>query len=97
MWDRTIAALGGESPTMVGDTLQDDSLAGMARRILAGAPRRFVLAGVSMGGMVSMEIMRVASERVQALALVERRGRGLGYIASARALPPWSVACIIWA
>jgi surfactin synthase thioesterase subunit len=30
----------------------------MARRILDGAPDKFVLAGASMGGMVAMELMR---------------------------------------
>ncbi len=55
----------------IGNTFEDDMLAGMARRILADAPRRFCLAGISMGGMVALEIMRLAPERVQALALVD--------------------------
>lgn len=75
VWNRTIAALGGEPRVTIGDTLQDDSLEGMARRILASAPARFVLAGVSMGGMVSMEIMRLAPERVGALALLDTNAR----------------------
>jgi pimeloyl-ACP methyl ester carboxylesterase len=43
----------------------------MARRILADAPPTFCLAGVSMGGMVALEIMRLAPERVRGLALVD--------------------------
>jgi pimeloyl-ACP methyl ester carboxylesterase len=61
--------------TQIGDTLQDATLADMARRILTAAPPRFVLAGVSMGGMVAMEIMRLAPERVAALALIDTNAR----------------------
>ncbi|MEW5685110.1 MAG: alpha/beta fold hydrolase [Pseudomonadota bacterium] len=75
VWARTITALGDGVQTQVGDTLRDASLADMARRILAAAPETFVLAGVSMGGMVSMEIMRIAPGRVKALALVDTNAR----------------------
>jgi len=70
VWARTIAALDGVA-ARVGNTLEDDTLAGMARRILADAPPTFCLAGVSMGGMVALEIMRLAPERVRGLALVD--------------------------
>lgn len=33
----------------------------MTHLVLADAPDRFALAGVSMGGMVALEIMRIAS------------------------------------
>jgi pimeloyl-ACP methyl ester carboxylesterase len=46
-------------------------LPGIADRILDQAPERFSLAGVSMGGMVALEIMRKAPERVLRLALVD--------------------------
>jgi pimeloyl-ACP methyl ester carboxylesterase len=68
-WARTIEALDGVD-ARIGNTLEDDTLAGMARRILADAPATFCLAGVSMGGMVALEIMRLAPERVRGLALV---------------------------
>ena len=71
VWQRTIKVLGSEVRCLVGDTLSDDTLAGMARRILAQAPDRFALAGVSMGGMVAMDIVRIAPERVTRLALVD--------------------------
>jgi pimeloyl-ACP methyl ester carboxylesterase len=70
IWARTIAALDGVA-ARIGNTLEDDTLVGMARRILADAPRTFCLAGVSMGGMVALEIMRLAPERVRGLALVD--------------------------
>ena len=75
VWRRTIAALGGEIRCLVGDTLSDDSLPGMARRILAQAPQSFALAGVSMGGMVALEVIRIAPERVTRLALVDTNAR----------------------
>jgi pimeloyl-ACP methyl ester carboxylesterase len=56
---------------LIGDTLSDDTLAGMGRRILNQAPERFALAGVSMGGMVALELMRLAPERVSRLALID--------------------------
>lgn len=75
VWRRTLEALGGEISCVVGDTLSDDSLPAMARRILDRAPASFALAGVSMGGMVAMELMRIAPERVTRLALVDTNAR----------------------
>ncbi len=75
VWQRTIATLGDEVHCVVGDTLSDDTLPGMARRILDQAPPRFALAGVSMGGMVALELMKMAPERVTRLALVDTSAR----------------------
>ncbi len=75
VWRRTITALHGEVRCVVGDTLGDDTLPGMARRILGQAPRRFALAGVSMGGMVALELVKIAPERVTQLALVDTNAR----------------------
>ena len=75
VWRRTIAALGGEVRCLVGDTLRDDTLSGMAHRILGQAPQSFALAGVSMGGMVALELMKIAPERVTRLALVDTNAR----------------------
>ncbi|QIN81292.1 alpha/beta fold hydrolase [Rubrobacter tropicus] len=52
-----------------------DSVAGMAGSILRTAPERFALAGLSMGGYVSLEIVRQAPERVEALALLDTSAR----------------------
>lgn len=71
VWRPTIKALGLSAECTVGDTLSDDSLPGMAERILRQAPESFSLAGVSMGGMVALEIMRSAPERVVRLALLD--------------------------
>lgn len=75
VWQPTIRALGLDAECRVGDTLVDRSLSDMARRILAQAPERFSLAGVSMGGMIALEIMRIAPERVICLALVDTNAR----------------------
>ena len=71
VWARTMVALGDYARCTVGDTLQDSTLAAMAERILRGAPERFALAGVSMGAMVALEVVRAAPERVTHLALVD--------------------------
>lgn len=53
----------------------DDTLAGMAKRVLGGVQGTFSLAGLSMGGYVAMEIMRQAPDRVERLALVDTTAR----------------------
>jgi len=53
----------------------DPTLPKMAERILAQAPPTFALGGVSMGGMVALEIMKMAPERVTRLALVDTSAR----------------------
>src|SRR2546430_15547357 len=50
-------------------------MAGIARRILADAPPRFALAGLSMGGYVAFEILRQAPARVVKLALLDTTAR----------------------
>ena len=75
VWRRTIAALDGKVDCRVGNTLSDETLASMARRILNQAPKSFALAGVSMGGMVALELIKIAPERVSRLALVDTNAR----------------------
>ena len=62
-------------PVVVADHRRDDSMAAMARRILAAAPQRFALAGLSMGGYIAFEILRQAPERVARLALLDTGAR----------------------
>ncbi|EME71433.1 hydrolase or acyltransferase [Paramagnetospirillum caucaseum] len=75
LWSRQVEALGGRGTVMVGDLTRDDTLGGMAARVLDAAPGRFALAGLSMGGYVAMEIMRRAPERVERLALLDTTAR----------------------
>nr|WP_295886711.1 alpha/beta fold hydrolase [uncultured Devosia sp.] len=73
LWRDVIAGL--DAHATVADLTQDDSIAAMARRVLAAAPARFALAGLSMGGYVAFEIMRQAPERVTHLALLDTSAR----------------------
>jgi pimeloyl-ACP methyl ester carboxylesterase len=66
-----IPALWRFGPVTVADHTRDDSIAAIARRILAAAPPRFALAGLSMGGYIAFEIMRQAPQRVAKLALLD--------------------------
>ncbi len=70
-----IPALWRLAPVMVANHIRDDSMAAIARRILAEAPPRFALAGHSMGGYIAFEIMRQAPERVGRLALINTQAR----------------------
>ncbi len=62
-------------PIMIADNTRDDTMSAIARRVLAAAPPRFALAGLSMGGHIAFEIMRQAPERVMKLALLDTTAR----------------------
>lgn len=73
-----IAAFSAER-TLVAPVLRGDETAAheaatveiMAARVLAEAPPRFALAGLSMGGIVAMSVIAAAPERVTRLALMD--------------------------
>jgi len=48
-----------------------DTVGDLASEVLAHAPPRFALAGLSMGGIVGMEVLRQAPDRVERLALLD--------------------------
>lgn len=62
-------------PVTIATHTRDDSMAGIARRILADAPPRFALVGLSMGGYIAFEILRQAGARVVKLALLDTQAR----------------------
>ncbi|MCV2870294.1 alpha/beta hydrolase [Defluviimonas sp. WL0002] len=66
-----IDALSSERVVIVMDLTAADSVQGLAVDVLAKAPPRFALAGLSMGGIVAMEIVRRARDRVPGLALLD--------------------------
>lgn len=70
-----IPALWRLGPVMIADHRRGDSMAEIARQILAAAPGRFRLAGLSMGGYIALEIMRQAPARVAKLALLDTSAR----------------------
>ncbi len=59
------------SSVTVADTTRHDSIAAIARHILAEAPDRFAVAGLSMGGFVVFELWRQAAARITHLALLD--------------------------
>jgi pimeloyl-ACP methyl ester carboxylesterase len=70
-----IPALWRFGPVTVADHTRDDSMSGIARRILSLAPPRFALVGLSMGGYVAFEIVRQAPDRIVKLALLDTTAR----------------------
>ncbi|MEO7719370.1 MAG: alpha/beta fold hydrolase [Capsulimonas sp.] len=70
-----VAALWPYGPVTLASTLEGETIAEIAANILASAPPRFALAGISMGGYICLEIMRQAPERVIKLALLSTSAR----------------------
>lgn len=58
-------------PVLVAENTADDTIDAMAERLLAAAPQRFALCGLSMGGYLAFEVMRRAPERVTRLAVLD--------------------------
>jgi pimeloyl-ACP methyl ester carboxylesterase len=75
LWAPQIAALSDIAECTVADHTRHDIMDGIARSILAAAPERFALAGLSMGGYIAYEIVRQAPERVERLALLDTGSR----------------------
>ncbi len=71
MFAPQIAAMGRDCDITVGDITGHDTMHGLATSVLATAPQRFALAGLSMGGIVAMEVVRLAPQRVTRLALLD--------------------------
>lgn len=65
----------GDRPLMIADHRRHDAMKDIAAAILAEAPERFALVGLSMGGYIAMEIMRQAPARVSRLALLDTSAR----------------------
>jgi pimeloyl-ACP methyl ester carboxylesterase len=70
-----VEALAGLAPVAVGDLTGAPTVQGLAASVLAAAPDRFALAGLSMGGIVAMEVVRQAPGRVARLALLDTNHR----------------------
>ncbi|MEJ2624554.1 MAG: alpha/beta fold hydrolase [Pseudolabrys sp.] len=60
---------------MVAEHKRDDTIGAVAARILAEAPPRFALAGLSYGGYLAFELMRQAPERIGKLAMLDTSAR----------------------
>lgn len=70
-----IEALWPYGQVAVADHRRDSDMAAIAARILADAPPRIALAGLSMGGYIAFAMMRMAPERIAKLALLDTSAR----------------------
>lgn len=70
-----ISAFKEERLVQVVDISRADSMSAIASQVLDQAPDVFALAGLSMGGIVAMEILRQAPQRVERLALLDTNPR----------------------
>lgn len=61
---------GSDYELLVCDLSTYNSIAAMAESVLAVAPEQSILVGLSMGGLVALEVTRIAPTRVRALALL---------------------------
>jgi pimeloyl-ACP methyl ester carboxylesterase len=75
LYAQQIPALWSVGPVTIADHTRDDTMAGIAGRILASAPPRFALVGLSMGGYISFELLRQAPQRIVRLALLDTAAR----------------------
>lgn len=75
LWAHQNRNLADLAQATVPDLTGRDTVADLARDVLAGAPERFALAGLSMGGYVAQEIVRRAPDRVTRLALLDTSAR----------------------
>lgn len=75
LWAPQMAALSDVADMTVADHASHDTMDGIASAILAKAPERFALAGLSMGGYISLAIVLKAPERVTRLALLDTGSR----------------------
>jgi len=73
LWARQIVDLGDIAHPELGDLSVDDTLSAMAARVLAHAPPRMAVAGVSLGGYVALEMIRQAPDRIDRIALFGTR------------------------
>ena len=75
LYAEQVPELWGFGPVTIVDHRRDDNVAAIAKRILATAPPRFALVGLSMGGYIALAIVREAPERVARLALLDTSAR----------------------
>ena len=65
-----ILEMANDHAVLFAPTTQGERMEEIASQILSWAPARFALAGMGMGGMVAMEMLRRAPERVTRIALI---------------------------
>jgi len=82
-----IAALSARHFIACAPITEWSSVGELAADILARAPPRFALAGLSMGGIVAMEMLRLAPGRVERIALLDTNPLAESDVVKSRRLP----------
>ncbi len=75
LFEPQVSAFSDTRHVVVADHTGAHDMHTIACRILAGAPERFALAGLSMGVYLALEIMSLAPDRVTRLALLDGKAR----------------------
>lgn len=71
LFEPQINALSAHHPVMCIPINRHDTVETLAAEVLEMTPDRFALVGLSMGGIVAMEVVRQAPDRVERLALLD--------------------------
>lgn len=71
LWKYPMESLADIADMTVGNLSRHDTITALAEDVLSEAPDKFALAGLSLGGIVALEITRIAPERVLKLALLD--------------------------
>ena len=87
LFQSQIASFSGKRDVVLASIAHADSVEALARRLLERAPPRFALAGLSMGGIVAMEVLRQAPDRVDRIALMDTNPLAEQDSVKARRLP----------
>jgi pimeloyl-ACP methyl ester carboxylesterase len=75
LWSAQTRFFSAEREVIIADLSGHDTIPDLASHVLALAPPRFALVGLSMGGYVAQEIMRREPGRVDRLALLDTSAR----------------------
>ena len=76
LFQSQIAFFKGHREVTVANFSSCDSIESMAAKVLSQAPAEFALAGLSMGGIVALEMFRQAPQRIKKIALLDTNARG---------------------
>ena len=75
LWEHQVHALADVADIHIADTMQDNSIAAMAERIWQTTPAGACVCGLSMGGIVALEMWRQQPARIGGLALLNTLAR----------------------
>jgi pimeloyl-ACP methyl ester carboxylesterase len=75
IFDDQVAGISPAFKALFIETGQSETIVEMAEALLANAPLRFALVGISMGGYVALEVLRIAPDRVWGAVLISTSAR----------------------